>query len=104
MFQTASSPSLVTIRREYIITGNAKLNQLDLINPICISPFATVDNDKCKSSSNLCFVNAKYKVKMKYEVLFMYALRLHNGTRQEKIKIVKTGSIGPAENLSVSVT
>ena len=74
VFQTASSPSLVTIRREYIITGNAKLNQLDLINPICISPFAMVDNDKCKSSSNLCFVNAKYKVKMKYEVSLLHAL------------------------------
>ena len=47
----ASSPIPVTIRREYI-TGNAKINQLDLINPIYISRFATVDNDKCEPSRN----------------------------------------------------
>ena len=46
-FQTASSPSPVTIRREYT-TGNAKINQLDLINLIYISRFATVDNDNVK--------------------------------------------------------
>ena len=37
----------VTIRRKYI-TGNVKINQLDLINPIYIyfsSRYATVDND-----------------------------------------------------------
>ena len=48
MFQTVSSPIPVTIRREYI-TGNAKINQRDLINPIYNPRFATVNNDKCKA-------------------------------------------------------
>ena len=53
IFEKVSSPasSPVMIRRKYI-TGNAKINKLDLINPIYISRFATVDNDKCKQSRN----------------------------------------------------
>ena len=51
-------------KRIHNATGNAKIKQKNLIKV----RFSTVDNDKCKSSRNLCFVNAKYKVKMKYEV------------------------------------
>ena len=45
-------------KKRHNATGNAKINQKNLIKV----RFATVDNDKCKSSRNLCFVNAKYKV------------------------------------------